>query len=84
MRAARDAGATAFLVPDGNCAEAAANAPDGLQLLRVGTLRDAVAGLDALRADQTPTSCGSRRADRRIRPDRTGTPGPNGNPTPRP
>jgi Lon-like protease len=57
MLAARDAGATAFLVPAGNCAEAVANAPDGLQLLRVGTLRDAVAGLDALRADQAPSSC---------------------------
>ena len=38
MRAARDAGATEFLVPADNCAEAVANAPDGLQLLRVGTL----------------------------------------------
>ncbi len=57
MRAARDAGATEFMVPAANCPEALANAPDGLQLLRVGTLRDAVAGLDAVRAGQTPTSC---------------------------
>lgn len=57
MRAARTAGATAFLVPADNCAEAAANAPDGLALLRVATLDDAVAGLDALRADRPATAC---------------------------
>ena len=57
MRAAKDAGATAFMVPAGNCSEALANAPDGLQLLRVGTLREAVAGLDALNADRPPTPC---------------------------
>jgi Lon-like protease len=57
MLAARDAGATAFLVPAGNCAEAQANTPDGLQLVKVATLRDAVTGLDALRADKPPVSC---------------------------
>ena len=57
MRAARDAGATEFLVPADNCAEAVANAPDGLQLLRVGTLGDAVAGLDAIRTNRPPTLC---------------------------
>jgi PDZ domain-containing protein len=57
MRAARDAGATAFLVPADNCAEAKANAPDGLQLLRVGDLDDAVAGLDALRTDRPAAPC---------------------------
>jgi Lon-like protease len=57
MQAARAAGATAFLVPAGNCAEALANAPDGLQLLRVGTLREAVAGLDALRVGQPSPAC---------------------------
>ena len=57
MRAARDEGATAFLVPADNCAEAAATAPDGLQLIRVATLAEAVAGLDALREGQPATSC---------------------------
>lgn len=57
MLAARDAGATTFLVPADNCAEAAANAPDGLQLVRVATLNDATSALDALRADRQPTSC---------------------------
>jgi Lon-like protease len=57
MRAARDAGATEFMVPAANCPEAVANTPDGLQLLRVGTLGDAVAALDALRAGRPPTPC---------------------------
>lgn len=57
MRAARDAGATTFLVPADNCAEASANAPDGLQLVRVATLDDALAGLDALHAGRAAASC---------------------------
>ena len=57
MRAARAAGATVFLVPADNCVEAAGSAPDGLQLLRVGTLDEAVAGLDALRAEQPAVTC---------------------------
>jgi PDZ domain-containing protein len=57
MRAARDAGATVFLVPADNCAEAAAAAPGGLQLVRVGTLHDAIVGLDALRAGQPAATC---------------------------
>jgi PDZ domain-containing protein len=57
MRAAKAAGATTFMVPADNCAEASANAPDGLQLVRVATLDGAVAGLDAIRADQPAPSC---------------------------
>lgn len=57
MRAARDAGATTFLVPAENCAEAAANTPDGLQLVRVADLAGALAALDALRADGTVAGC---------------------------
>lgn len=57
MMAASEAGATAFLVPAANCEEAAGNAPDGLVLLRVGTLGEAVTGLDALRAGQPAPSC---------------------------
>ncbi len=57
MRAARDAGATTFLVPARNCEEAAAHPRDGLQLVRVGTLDDALAALDALRADRPVTTC---------------------------
>jgi PDZ domain-containing protein len=57
MRAARDAGATVFLVPDDNCAEAAANAPAGLQLVRVTGLGDAVHQLEALDAGTTAAAC---------------------------
>lgn len=57
MRAARDAGAVTFLVPADNCAEAAANAPDGLELVRVATLTEAVGALDALRENRPVTHC---------------------------
>ncbi len=39
MAAARRAGATVFLVPAGNCAEARAAAPDGLRLVKVTDVR---------------------------------------------
>ncbi|GAA4841868.1 YlbL family protein [Saccharopolyspora rosea] len=57
MVKAREAGATTFLVPAGNCAEAKSQAPDGLQLAKVATLDDAVKALDELRANQVPPSC---------------------------
>lgn len=57
LTAAKDAGAQAFLVPAGNCAEARAHAPDGLALIKVEALDDAVADLDILRADGAPPTC---------------------------
>jgi len=48
MLKAREAGATVFLVPAGNCAEARGRTPEGLQLVRVGTLDEAVDALEAL------------------------------------
>lgn len=57
MRAARDAGAAVFLVPDENCREAATYAPDGLQLVRVSGLTDAVRQLDALDDGAPAASC---------------------------
>ncbi|MEK6438034.1 S16 family serine protease [Pseudonocardia sp. T1-2H] len=54
---AQRAGATVFLVPGKNCEEARADAPAGLQLVRVDTLTDAVQDLDMLRAGQTPSTC---------------------------
>ena len=54
---ARDKGATVFLVPEENCADAAANRPDGLQLVEVGTLDEAVRALDVLRDGGTPPTC---------------------------
>ncbi|MPZ81660.1 MAG: PDZ domain-containing protein [Actinophytocola sp.] len=55
--AARDAGATTFLVPEGNCAEAKANVPDGLRLVKVDTLASAVQALEDLDAGKNPPSC---------------------------
>ncbi|GIH77470.1 PDZ domain-containing protein [Planobispora longispora] len=49
MVGARDAGATFFLTPAANCAEALAAVPDGLKLIKVETLHDAVQALDAVR-----------------------------------
>ncbi|HVE27508.1 MAG TPA: PDZ domain-containing protein [Sporichthya sp.] len=47
---ARKAGATVFLVPADNCREANANAPKGIQLVKVATLADAVNALTAIRS----------------------------------
>lgn len=48
MSAAREAGATIFLVPAANCSEAARHAPDGLDLVKVDDLAGAVSGLAAI------------------------------------
>ncbi|GEL18651.1 PDZ domain-containing protein [Pseudonocardia asaccharolytica DSM 44247 = NBRC 16224] len=56
-KAARDAGATVFLVPAENCAEARSTTPDGLELVRVDDLADAVADLEALRDGHSPGGC---------------------------
>jgi Lon-like protease len=55
--AARDKGATAFLVPSGNCAEASRNPPAGLDLIKVDTLSGAVNALGALRAGKPTPHC---------------------------
>jgi PDZ domain-containing protein len=55
--AAKEKGAVAFLVPAANCEEAVATAPDGLTLVHVGTLADALAGLEALREGEPPVTC---------------------------
>lgn len=57
MRAARDAGATAFLVPAGNCAEAERHAPEGLELVKVDTLDDAVSALEGFQAGTPVPHC---------------------------
>ncbi|NYT92902.1 PDZ domain-containing protein [Salinispora sp. H7-4] len=54
---AKDAGATAFLVPAENCAEAVRNRQPDLPLLRVATLDDALTALEELRAGGEPTRC---------------------------
>ncbi len=57
MIAAKDAGATVFLVPAANCAEALTGVPAGLELAKVSTLDDAVTALHTLAAGKTPASC---------------------------
>ncbi len=57
LTAAKAKGAVAFLVPAGNCAEAGRRPPPDLPLIRVATLGDALAGLDALRAGRPPVLC---------------------------
>ncbi|MBP2476600.1 PDZ domain-containing protein [Crossiella equi] len=57
MIAARNQGATAFLVPQNNCAEAKQRAPEGLKLVKVGSLTEAVGALEALRSGQPTPAC---------------------------
>lgn len=54
---AEDAGASFFLVPAGNCAEAVMHRPDSLTLVKVGTLKEALAGLAAVRGGRPARSC---------------------------
>jgi Lon-like protease len=55
--ASADRGADAFLVPEGNCADAAATAPEGLQLVKVTSLDSALEALAVLRDGGTPEGC---------------------------
>jgi PDZ domain-containing protein len=55
--AAKEDGATTFLVPADNCAEAKSNAPDGMQLVKVETLAGAVEALEDLDEGRTPPRC---------------------------
>ncbi|WP_178379931.1 PDZ domain-containing protein [Cryptosporangium aurantiacum] len=57
MVAADRAGATVFLVPADNCLEAAGAAPDGLELVRVATLDDALSALTTLKRGGHPRGC---------------------------
>lgn len=57
MLGARQDGASDFLVPAANCAEAAAHTPAGLHLIKVATLSDAVSALKAIKAGQPVPGC---------------------------
>lgn len=57
MLGARRDGASVFLVPSGNCAEAAADVPAGLRLVKVATLHDAVQELDDLKENKPVPTC---------------------------
>ncbi|WP_433497849.1 YlbL family protein [Sphaerimonospora sp. CA-214678] len=50
MVGAKNAGATVFLTPAGNCADAVRAVPAGLRLVKVETLQEAIDAMDALRA----------------------------------
>lgn len=54
---ARAAGATHFLVPADNCAEALTNVPSGLTLVKVGTLDEAMAALRGIGTASPLPSC---------------------------
>lgn len=51
MAGAADHGATIFLVPAANCAEATDGDDDGLKLVKISTLKDAVSSLEKLADD---------------------------------
>jgi Lon-like protease len=55
--AAREAGATVFMVPEGNCAEALTAHEDDLQLVKVDTLSTAVDALNTISAGGEPPTC---------------------------
>ena len=57
MAGARAKGATVFLAPAGNCADARGAVPAGMQLVRVSTLAGAVRSLEALKAGRPAPAC---------------------------
>ncbi|AOS61815.1 putative secreted protein containing a PDZ domain [Actinoalloteichus hymeniacidonis] len=57
MTAAKEEGASIFLVPADNCIEAVPNAPDGLRLVRVETLESAIDSLESLAEGGEAPSC---------------------------
>jgi PDZ domain-containing protein len=57
MVAARDAGATVFLAPAGNCADTAGAIPAGLRVVKVATLPQAVSDLEDIQVGKPVPSC---------------------------
>lgn len=57
MAAARAAGATVFLAPADNCSDTAGSVPTGLRVIKVSTLRGAIAALKAVKAGESVPSC---------------------------
>jgi PDZ domain-containing protein len=57
MVGARDAGATVFLAPAGNCSDTVGAVPAGLKVVKVSTLSQAVSDLEALKAGKPVPSC---------------------------
>jgi PDZ domain-containing protein len=57
MVGARASGATIFLTPAANCADAVGAVPAGMRLIKVSSLAGAVADLEALKAGRPVPSC---------------------------
>jgi PDZ domain-containing protein len=57
MVGARDAGATVFLAPSGNCSDVDGAVPSGLRIVKVSTLSQAVTYLEDLKAGKSVPSC---------------------------
>ena len=57
MVGARDAGATVFLTPAGNCSDTVGAVPAGLKIVKVSTLSQAVSDLEAIKAGKSVPSC---------------------------
>jgi Lon-like protease len=57
MIAARDAGASIFLAPAGNCSDVDGATPDGLQVIKVSTLHGAVRDLRRAQDGESVPSC---------------------------
>jgi PDZ domain-containing protein len=57
MVGARAAGATIFLTPAGNCSDTTGAVPAGLRLVKVSTLAQAIAELEAIKAGRAVPSC---------------------------
>jgi len=57
MVGARDAGATVFLTPAGNCSDTVGAVPAGLQIVKVSTLSQAISDLDLIKAGKPVPSC---------------------------
>jgi PDZ domain-containing protein len=57
MVAARNAGASVFLAPAGNCSATQGAVPSGLRVVRVATLTQAVSDLEAIKAGKSVPSC---------------------------
>jgi PDZ domain-containing protein len=60
MSGARHAGATVFMLPKSNCAEALTDVPSGLRLIPITTLSSAVASLKALNDGGSVPTCPSK------------------------
>ena len=57
LAGARDAGAELFVMPERHCAEADGHIPEGLTVVPVATLSDAIEAINAWRTGQPTASC---------------------------